>query len=589
MKTVLSGLWLALLIVAHAAGEPSLRAYLSDASTRVDVPVQLQIEVIDGTPAGPPGFTVEGLAINFAQESRKLEALNLRATASVIFSYVVTPTRAGNFVIPAVAVTVDGRSYQTPALHLNVAQNSAGPSGTPASDQPFFGELVVSKEVAYVGEQIPIELRFYFDRRIIYQPYPQGQLPIIEGDGFVTRKYPEPVERRQVVNGQEFKVVIYKTAISGVKAGRLELHSAYQEFLLRLPYVRHRSDAFDDFTGQLPFPDLFDSGPRKDVKVETNGVAVEVKALPESGRPTNFSGAVGQFEIRSEADPVQMQVGDPVTLRVEVRGSGNFDRMEAPQLVGAAGWHAYEPTDELATSDDVGISAVKTFNFPLVAEAQVTQSPGAALSYFDPEAERYVEVKAPAVPMNVAGPAVVRSTPSVAEANSPAPGPETPPSVDEGLRDLRLTPSPTVSFTSILDRPAFWYAQLFPAAVLAAFLVWQALNRLGQSYGPVLHYHQERRQRHRELASGDALTALAAACRLIELKPLIRSRGRAPYRQAEYLVDHGQAPENLRRELKALLRRQEALAFGRTRTDSPWPEEERRIVRDAITRWEALP
>jgi hypothetical protein len=261
MRIVLFGLSLAWLIVAQAVGRPSLRAYLSNASTTVDAPVQLQIEVIDGAPAGPPAFTVEGLTINFAQESKKLEALNLRATASVIFTYEVTPTRAGNFHIPATEVTVDGRSYQTPALNLTVVQNSAAGNGTPANDQPFFGELVVSKEVAYVGEQIPIELRFYFDQRISYQPYPQGQLPIIEGDGFITRKYPEPIERRQFVNGQEFKVVIYKTAISGVKAGRLELRSAYQEFLLRLPYIRHRSDAFDDFTRQLPFPDLFRFGP----------------------------------------------------------------------------------------------------------------------------------------------------------------------------------------------------------------------------------------------------------------------------------------------------------------------------------------
>jgi hypothetical protein len=589
MKTFLFGLSLAWLIVAQAAGEPSLRAYLSNASTTVDVPVQLQIEVVSGTPAGPPGFAVDGLTINFAQESKKLEALNLRATASVIFTYVVTPTRAGNFVIPATKVMVDGRSFKTPELALEAVQNTTTGSGTPASDQPFFGELVVPKEVAYVGEQIPIELRFYFDRRITYQPYPQGQLPIIEGDGFITRKYPEPVERRQFVNGQEFSVLIYKTAISGVKAGRLELRSAYQEFLLRLPYIRHRSDAFDDFTRQLPFPDLFDAGPRKDVKVETNGVALEVKPLPEAGRPANFSGAVGQFAIHSEAEPARAQVGDPVTLRVEVRGSGNFDRMEAPQLVDAAGWHTYEPGGELATLDDIGISAVKTFNFPLIAETPVKQSPGVVLSYFDPVAERYVEAKAPPVGVDVAGPALARPNPPSAEANAPAENPERPTSPGDGIRDLRMRPSPTASFMSILDHPTFWYAQLFPAAVLVAFLVWQVLERLGQSYGSVWRYHRERRQRYRELDQGDILTALAAACRLIELKPLIRSRGRAPYRQAEYLVDHGQAPEDLRRQLKSLLRHQEALAFGGTPTGSSWAKEDRQIIHDAIARWEALP
>ncbi|MBV8899889.1 MAG: protein BatD [Verrucomicrobia bacterium] len=570
-----------------ASAQPSLRAYLSDSVTEVNQPVQLQIEVANGHPKEPPNFRVDGLSISFAGQATKVQNFNLQATTSVIFTYVVTPTRTGSFLIPSVPVIVDGRTYQTPQLELQVTQAGTGNAG--GSEQPFFGELIVPKDSAYVGEQIPIELRFYFDHRISFQPYPQGQLPIIDGDGFVTRRYPEPIEKRQVINGKEFSVLIYKTAISGVKAGKLELHSAYQEFLLHLPLTRRRPNGFDDFFDQAPFADLFDSGPRKDVKVETNGTTLDIKPLPSAGRPPNFSGAVGQFTVASSIQPRRAKVGDPVTLRVEVRGLGNFDRMEEPTLTETKGWHSYHPSEDITLLDDVGVSAVKTFNFPLTAETVTTRSPEVVLSYFDPVAETYAEAKAPPISVEITGLPINHAPPSVSAGNGePA---DKPPGSDDGtggLRTIQSKPLPIGSFQSVLDRPAFWYGQLIPAIV---FLAWFLLNVARQfygSYGPELRYRYERHQRLRQLNAADPKTALDAAKRLIELRALIRARGRGPHQQADYLLDRNDAPEELKWSLRHALRQREEVAFS-AGPRATWSEEERRKIKEAIRQWEALP
>lgn len=569
------------------SAQPSLRAYLSDSVTEVNQPVQLQIEVANGHPQEPPSFQADGLSITFAGQATKIQSLNLQATTSVIFSYVVTPTRPGSFRIPSAPVVVDGRTYQTPQLELQATQGGTGNAG--GNEQPFFGELIVPKDSAFVGEQIPIELRFYFDHRISFQPYPQGQLPIIDGDGFVTRRYPEPIEKRQFISGKEFSVLIYKTAISGVKAGKLELRSAYQEFLLHLPLTRHRPNGFDDFFDQAPFADLFDSGPRKDVKVETNGMTLDIKPLPAAGRPPNFSGAVGQFTVAASIQPWRTKVGDPVTLRVEVRGLGNFDRMEEPTLTETKGWRSYHPSEDLTLLDDVGVSAVKTFNFPLTAEAVTTRSPEVILSYFDPVAETYAEAKAPAVPVEISGSPLNHAPPPVSTGDGePVDKPPGGEDGNAGLHAIQLKPLPVGSFQSVLDRPTFWYAQLIPATIFLLWFVLSAARQFYGAYGPELRYRYERHQRLRQLNAADPKTALDAAKRLIELRALIHTGGRGPYQQADYLLDRKDAPEELKVNLKQALRRREEVAFSNG-GQSTWSEEERRKIKEAIRQWETLP
>src|ERR1700686_821164 len=199
-------------MVTLAAADTSISASLSQSETDVDHPVQLEIKIENARISHPLTVAATGLSINFAGTSSRTQILNFQASSVTTFTYIVTPTKEGVFEIPSIEVSAGGKVYRTSSLVLKVIhQNSNNADQQPSADKPYFAELVIPKESAYVGEQIPIELRFYFNQRIQYQPYPQGQFPIIDGEGFVTKKYPEPSEKQFELNGRPYHVVVYKT------------------------------------------------------------------------------------------------------------------------------------------------------------------------------------------------------------------------------------------------------------------------------------------------------------------------------------------------------------------------------------------
>src|ERR1700726_2815245 len=395
MKSLLSALILLLGIAAIAVAEPSISSSLSEAVTDVDHPVQLEIKIENARITRPPTVFANGLSINFAGTSSRTQILNFQATTIITFTYIVTPTKEGTYEIPAVEVSAGGKTYRTASLTLKVIHNDSNNAGRPAaSDKPYFAELVIPKESAYVGEQIPIELRFYFNERIQYQPYPQGQFPIIDGEGFVTKKYPEPSEKQFELNGRVYHVVVYKTGLTGVKPGKLDLQSATQSFLISTPFGMRSSPGFVDPTEAFQ---------QQVVDVKTNGASIDIKPLPTAGRPATFSGAVGDFTLATSAQPTKARTGDPVSMKVEIRGLGNFDRIEQPALINTEGWRTYQPSQETQAFDDLGLSAVKTFNFPLIAAKQVSSLPTVEFSYFDPNAEKYVTLKSSPINLEIEG------------------------------------------------------------------------------------------------------------------------------------------------------------------------------------------
>ena len=58
-----------------------------------------------------------------------------------------------------------------------------------------------------------------------------------------------------------------------------------------------------------------------------------VKAPPIQGRPESFAGAVGRgFSLEAAADRSVVQLGDPITLTLTVRGDGNLASIGLPRL-----------------------------------------------------------------------------------------------------------------------------------------------------------------------------------------------------------------------------------------------------------------
>ena len=470
-------LWLALFIgalcVGARAADVSVRASLSRGITVIGDPVQYQIKITGARRVVPPREAeVDGLVIRYAGPSEnavmRFQNGSFTSERTTTLVYEIVPERNGTFTIPAVAVEADGKTFRTEPVGLTVQ-----PSSTPGSPDPEtigFAEFVVPKKTAYLGEAIPLELRLYVDARVRWQPV---AMPEIAGEGFTKQKIPEPQRSQTQRNGREYDVLTFKTAIMPGRAGKITIGPSEIPFNARVPRARRggpRSllDMFDDDV----FGDPFFSTTQQ-IKAKAAAIELNVRTLPAAGKPQDFAGAVGNFQMAAEGSPKHVKVGDPVTMRLRVSGRGNFDRTTAPVIKDPAGWRSYPPSNTFKADDDVGISGTKTFEMAVVPETKTTEMPAFQFSYFDPVAEKYVTLATEPAPLSVEGgvaPAPVVPVPIPGtDAERPPAIPPAPPKPDD-IVGLRYDRDEVQSFVPLYQQREFWLAQGVAGLVLLGFL-----------------------------------------------------------------------------------------------------------------------
>jgi hypothetical protein len=472
---------------ASAAG-PTVTAVLSDSSTVVGQPVQLQIKVTGSSSAKPPGqILVDGLDIRYTGQSQLLEGRNFQFTYSFIYNYTIMPMKAGTFKIPPQMVEAGGSALHTPALTLQVAdsgntqapQSSNRSSGTIDTSKIAFAELILSKTTAYVGEMIPAILRVGVNIRTPVESLNGAE---ITGQGFTAQKMRDQKPTVENIEGKTYQVFTFKTALSPARAGKIDVGPVQTTAIVRIPRNPSRNQQMprDLFDMNDPFMNNFFSDPffapsvPQEIRFKSQAVTLDVKALPP-GAPADFGGAVGNFTLAADAKPKSAQVGDPFTVTATIIGRGNFDRVTAPTFEDERGWHKYPPSSDFKQDDDVGISGKKTFETVLSANERKDKIPAQLFSYFDPTKEQYVTLRAEPIPVRVEGGTAPRATPAPAT-QAPTTAPSAAPrqaTQQEILQQLTELPVETESFTPLFARRNFWLTQLIPLTALLGFIGWK--------------------------------------------------------------------------------------------------------------------
>ncbi len=488
---------LALLLAAGVSlrllGAASVTAEMSADETSVGMPVQMQVRV-DGTTNVflPRDLGVDGLQTQLTGRSTQVSIINGRMTTSGIYSYTIIPQREGTFEIPAIEVNADGQKQRTAPQRLLVQPGSPSrvrpaPALPPGSRRPAqprtpappvdeqnmaYAEMLVPRKSVYVGEVVPIEVRFYFSNQVgfkVAQDEPQ-----VSGEGFTVQKF-SPAKQTEE---EGYHVLSFKTAITAVKSGDMPIPSVSLQTIARVP--SHGPQGMDDlfsqfFNGQAA-PGFTDD---RELKVESRPARLRVKALPAAGRPTDFSGAVGDFTISATADPLKAVAGDPVTLKVAITGRGNFDAMGEPTLENADGWRAYPPTDKFEKSDSIGFTGTKTFEMPMVAQRAQTRTPVAKFSYFDPVKEKYFTIDSEPVAVTAAAAEPTAAIAAAAASATPAASPSATPVVADASGWLaRSTPR---SWVPLVKRPAFLIGNAVAALALVALVAGLTVRRSRRS------------------------------------------------------------------------------------------------------------
>jgi len=465
---------------------------LSSNQAQVGEPVQLMVTVRGARGADvPQTLAVKGLQVNLVGRSTQFEMRNLKMSSTLTYTYLVVPQSEGEFTVPSFDVQIEGKTFRTQAMKLLVSGGTRAPQ-TPALPQnpspipstqppppalegePFFAELILSKKKAYVGEVIPAEFRFYFNSRIGGQV---GERPNFGGEGFTVQKFSNAAKREQVVNGASYVVFTFQSAITAVKTGTLEIPEATLEARLQLPGKAPQGlgDIFNNFP--LP-PGMFTDN--RDVTLRTKSLQIEILPLPKDGRPEDFSGAVGKFTMEANVSPKKALAGEPVNLKVAIAGQGNFEGMSAPALTEDEGWRSYPPSDKFQSTDSIGFTGEKTFEFALIARQDQTRTPGARFSFFDPSTGKYAVLTQE--PLAVDAKAGGASQQQIGPGTGAPQGGRTPiPAATASAPDAAAIAAGSTSWTSLLFRKDFLIANASLALAWLAICLILALRKFNHS------------------------------------------------------------------------------------------------------------
>jgi hypothetical protein len=349
------------------------------------------------TMPAPDISNIDGLEVRYIGPSTMMTVLNGQISTSVTHLYSVQPLKIGKFQIGPFAFKYKSDSYTSNMVLLEVSESQ--PIGPPVSSQPvalrtseelnlgdrMFLVLSVEKTVAFVNELIPVTVKLYVNRLNVSDI----QLPTFEQENFSKVEFKEPKQYRERLNGLLYDVLEFRTSIFGTKPGDYRLGPAEIKcnVMIRKSMPRSASMA-DDFFGDDPYrnpfaDDFFTRFERHPMALKSKDVQLGIQPVPAAGRPADYTGAVGDYQFIYTASPTKLKVGDPVTLKMDINGTGNFNTVLMPRLDDTGGFKVYEA--QVKTEENR-----KSFTQVLIPETDTaTQLPKAVFSYFDPNARQF--------------------------------------------------------------------------------------------------------------------------------------------------------------------------------------------------------
>ncbi len=390
------GLWFILQVPLFASAEDvRVEALIDRRTVELGSFCELTLKV-HGTQSADPvtPLKIDGFQTRYVGPATNISIANGEYSSSISFRYNLYPLHTGRLRIPPITMTVQGRTYETQPIEIDVVESgSSGSSvtGAPRGDRSLKDDLFLTldlgRQEVYVGERIPVTLKLFIHEIGVRNiQYPQLDLK-----GFRQEAFQKERQYRKVVGGVEYHVVEFRTAVVPEKTGDLVLGPARLEcsVLFERPRpTRSSGGVFDIFDDDF-LEGFFTSYTIQPLTVTSPSRVIRVRPLPEEGRPEDFSGGVGRFDLSVTVGPQKVAVGDPVTVKMTLTGTGDLKSVTLPAFDAEdlkKDFKVYDPE-----VNDLGDKKVLE-QVIIPRHEGVKEVPSVSLSYFDPQEGRYKRI-----------------------------------------------------------------------------------------------------------------------------------------------------------------------------------------------------
>lgn len=312
---------------------------------------------------------------------RSYSTVNGRTTAYQKFSYDLRPKHMGEITLNPATIEQGSEIHNSNPVVVKVVDNP----------QPQYDENDPRAIAARMSDVriIPTKLRVYEGESfgIAYKIYSKFRLTNIDVvsepsyDGFLTEILEEDVQARnsEDENGQaqlEYNVRTY--SMTATRDGLYE---------------------FDPYVVNIPTPVGNNRFSFRQQYIENIERAyhpdIEVIPLPTEGKPSSFSGAVGDLEFEVILSRNDVPVNESATIEIKIKGRGNLRSIELPELNLPDQLEVYAPKDEMDVQPTAyGPRGEVSRKYTIVPRYPGSYTvPSLEFVYFDPKKEEYIVIK----------------------------------------------------------------------------------------------------------------------------------------------------------------------------------------------------
>ena len=350
----------------------------------------------DGDNFEPPSFENFKI-VGGPSQSIKNSWVNGVKSYSKSYTYFLSPTNIGVYKIGQAKIEVEGKTYKTSSVEIKVTDAVKNPNkeNDPnyISDNDIYLVSEISNQNPFLNEKVSIIYKLYFSSNIAIENSREVSSPRYTDFWSQNIDIKNLVVENGTFKGQPYRfVILKKSVVYPQKDGKLIIEPLTLDLTLQLPTNRR------DFFGQRIM--------KSTQKIVSSGQKnITVKALPLINKPTNFSGAVGQFDLNINSSKKELAVSEALELEVEIKGNGNLKLFQLPKFNLSSSLEIFEPEkqENITTLISGMKGSVKDLYTIIPQKPGRYTIPKISFVYFDLSSKTYKELSSSPIFIEVEG------------------------------------------------------------------------------------------------------------------------------------------------------------------------------------------
>ena len=348
----------------------------------------------DGDNFTPPNF--EGFKIIAGPSQQVSQSwVNGKSSFNKTYSYFLLPTQKGNLVIRQASIDIRGQIYKTSPVKITVTaavEQPRDPNDSQVSaDDSLHLVAEISNTNPYINEPITVVYKIYFSYNIGITNWRELDKPKYNDFWSQNIDIKQLVAEEGKYKGEKYRfVTLRKTVLYPQKSGKLVIEPLSLDVDVQLPSNRR------NIFGQVLLVE-------DHKRVSAGAKTISVKALPESGKPVDFSGAVGRFVFKVTPSKTNLKSGESLDLDVSVSGTGNLKLFTLPKPIVPTALEMYDPVhNEQVSTPLSGMTGKISDKYAIIPQykGKYPIKP-MVFTYFDLGSRSYKTITSPEIMVNV--------------------------------------------------------------------------------------------------------------------------------------------------------------------------------------------